>query len=201
MTIVGEGIVALPPDLATVSVGITMRGATADAAVAEMTQRARAVLDRLSALGIAERDRQSASLSLQPVYGDRGQDGVSVISGYEAATRVTVRVRDLEILGEVLGAVLEDGANRLGGLSFGLSEPTAAQDEARALAVADALRKARGLAKAAGVTLGPVLSIDEAGDGGGGATTFAATRADAVPNAAGETSVTARVTLVFAISQ
>ena len=59
--------------------------------------------------------------------------------------------------------MVADGANTLGGLSFGLEDDTEAMDAARRTAVADAQRKAALYAEAAGVKLGRILSITEAG--------------------------------------
>ena len=109
-------------------------------------------------------------------------------------------MRDLDKLGTVLEAALEDGANRLGGLNFGLRDPEPLMDAARAAAVADAMRRARVFAQAAGLTLGPVLRMHESG----GVMVpdmpmLEMARASDVPIATGETALTARVTMVFAL--
>ncbi|MCB4379052.1 DUF541 domain-containing protein, partial [Synechococcus sp. MU1644] len=117
---------------------------------------------------------------------------------FEARNAVTVRVRDLDGLGGVLDQVLEVGANTFNGLQFQLQDPSAAEAEARAAAVRDAMEKAAQLSEAAGVTLGPVLSLSE-----GGQTArpemFAAARSADVPIAAGELAVTARVSMSFSL--
>lgn len=117
---------------------------------------------------------------------------------------VRVRVRDLEKLGEILQAVLNDGANDLSGLSFGLQDPRPVEDTARHAAVMDALAKAQLLADAAGVALGPVLTITEGG--GGSQPMFDAPMArmelaSPVPVSAGETVISQRVTLVFSLGE
>ena len=197
ITVTGEGEVATVPDMATISLGITAENAEAGAAMDEASRVAEALLARLDEMGIAARDRQSSDISLRPVWSG-GNDGVERgISGFEAGNRLTVRVRDLDRLGEVLGAVLDDGANQLSGLTFGLQEPKPVMQDARRAAVADAMDKAKVLAEAAGVALGPVISIAEAGGGYAPAPMMEMARASAVPVAAGETVISTQVTMVF----
>ena len=88
---------------------------------------------------------------------------------YQADNTVTVRVREIAQLGGTIDALAGAGANRLYGIGFEVSEPRAALDAARREAVADARAKAELFAEAAGVTLGPVISIREGGMGGAGA--------------------------------
>ncbi|MBE9639118.1 SIMPL domain-containing protein [Salipiger pacificus] len=197
ITVTGEGEIATVPDMATVSLGITAENPEAGAAMDEASRVAEALLARLDELGIAATDRQSSDISLRPVWSN-GDDGTTRgITGFEAGNQLTVRVRDLDRLGEVLGAVLDDGANQLSGLTFGLQEPKPVMEDARRAAVADAMDKARVLAEAAGVTLGPVISIAEAGGGFAPAPMMEMARGAKVPVAAGETVVSTQVTMVF----
>jgi uncharacterized protein YggE len=75
---------------------------------------------------------------------------------------VTVRLRDVGGLGSVVDSLAKAGANRLYGIGFELADPKTALATAREDAVADARARAELYARAAGVTLGPVLSIREA---------------------------------------
>lgn len=202
ITVTGEGRAAAVPDMATVTLGVTAQDADAGAAMAETNRVAGAILDRLEGMGIEARDRQTSDLGLQPVWSNYRDDRAQEITGYEASNRLTVRVRDLAQLGDVLGAVTEDGANRLSGLSFGLQDPDPVEEEARRDAVADAMQRARVLAEAAGVTLGPVLSISESGGGYAPEPMMMMEARDkSVPVAAGETVLAARVTMVFSLGE
>ena len=114
-----------------------------------------------------------------------------------------VRIRDFTLLGGILDQVITDGANDLNGLQFGIQEPDPLVDAARQAAVADGIAKAQLLAGAAGVTLGPVQSISEQGGRPQPMMMeMAAARSSAdVPVAAGEVSLRAQVSMVFAISE
>ena len=119
---------------------------------------------------------------------------------YQASNMVTVKVRDVATLGAIVDAVTAAGANRLYGIGFDVADPKPALDEARKQAVADAQRKAELFATAAGVRLGALLSLSEGGNGGGPVPVFArADMAKAAPVEAGTVSVSADVSLVYAI--
>jgi uncharacterized protein len=202
ITVTGRGEVFAAPDEATVTLGVTTEAPEASVAMRDNSEAMGAVLARLAGLGIAERDLQTTALSLQPRWDHRqSSDGEPRITGFVATNMLTVRVRDLGALGGVLDATLGDGANTLGGLSFGISDDRALRDEARRAAVAEAVATARVLAEAAGVTLGRVEEIVEGG-GAGRPTPFA--RMDmamesSVPVAPGELSLAAQVTITWAL--
>ena len=202
MTVTGEGKVVAVPDMATVTLGVSAEAETARAAMDKTSAGVSALLARLDEAGIAPRDIQTSGLSLGPVWDNSRAGGEAPrITGFGAANTVTVRVREIEGLGSLLDAALESGANTLHGVAFGLQEPEPRLDEARAAAVVDAQRKAELYAFAAGVNLGSILSIAEDTGMAGPAPMFRmeAAMADAVPVAAGETSVTARLTIVWEI--
>jgi uncharacterized protein YggE len=163
-----------------------------------------AVLAAVAAAGVAERDVQTSSLSLSPRWEPpRPNETAPRVSGFVASNMVTVAVRDLGALGGVLDAVLDEGANTLHGLSFGVADDAELKDAARRAAVADATRKARVLAEAAGVTLGPVAEIVEGGGFGGPIANARMEMAmdGAPPVAPGELSLQATVTMTWTIGE
>ncbi|EKE45872.1 hypothetical protein OCGS_0098 [Oceaniovalibus guishaninsula JLT2003] len=204
---VGEGSVLSVPDMALVRLGVEARADDPGAAMQAMSEATRPVMDALKKAGIAERDMRTGQLSLRPDYADGPMDGRDEgprIVGHVASTTIEVRVRDLSALGGLLDQAVSVGATRFDGLDFMLSDPSGARDAALAGAVADAVRKARLMADAAGVGLGRTLEIVEEGGGGMPRETMAmdAMRAaEGVPIAAGETETTARVGVTFGIVQ
>jgi len=204
ITVSGRGEVSAVPDMATLMLGVTTEATEAASAMRLNSAAMAAVLSQLAAEGVAERDVQTSSLSLSPRWEPpRPQESDPRITGFVAMNMVTVVLRDLDALGGVLDAVLGEGANSLGGLSFGVADDAALRDEARRAAVADATAKARVLAEAAGVTLGAVQEIVE---GGGFDRPMPLARmdmamAEAVPVARGELSLQATVTMTWAIGE
>lgn len=161
ISVTGEATVHATPDIASVSLGVTTQAATAAEALSANTAALARVVDQLKATGIEPRDLQTSNLSVDPVWSSSDGNSQPQISGYSASNMLTVTVRDLDRLGAVLDRAVSDGANTLNGLSFGLSESARAMDEARQLAVKDALARAKLLTEAAGATLGPIVLIQE----------------------------------------
>lgn len=203
ITVTGEGSFAVVPDLAYVNLGVTQDAETADAALTAMSIAMTAVLARLDAAGIAPADIQTGQLSLSPRYDSSSYDGTPKMLGFTATTTVNVRVRDMAKLGGVLDAVVEDGANQFGGISFDVADRTAAMEASRRAAVADGRAKAELYAEAAGVTLGDLVTLNEQGGYMAPAPMMEARMAadaGSVPVAAGEVSLQSSVTMVYAIA-
>jgi uncharacterized protein YggE len=204
MTVSGVGEVAAAPDMATISLGVTTEGMEAADAMRRNSEAMTAVLAAVATAGVAERDVQTSALSLSPRWEPpRPNETAPRVSGFVASNMVTVAVRDLGALGGVLDAVLDEGANTLHGLSFGVADDAELKDAARRAAVADATRKARVLAEAAGVTLGPVAEIVEGGGFGGPIANARMEMAmdGAPPVAPGELSLQATVTMTWTIGE
>ncbi len=198
----GQGRVEAPPDMATLSLGVTAEAGTAREAMARNSDAMTAVLQRLRSSGIGGPDVQTSGLTLSPRYVQQGPDETPQVSGYVAQNVVTVRVLALDDLGPVLDAAVSDGANTMGGLSFGVQEPQALEDQARREAVEDARRKAEEMADAAGVALGPVRAIVEEGFGGGPVMMEARmAMANSVPVAEGEVTFESNVRMVFDLAE
>ncbi|MES2198261.1 MAG: SIMPL domain-containing protein [Pseudomonadota bacterium] len=163
ISVTGEASVSVPPDLALVDGGVTSEAKTArEASDANNNAMIKVVLS-LKATGIDQKDVQTSRLSLQPQSAPN-RTGPSAITGYRASNRVTIRVRDVTKVANVIDTLVGAGANEIGGITFMVSQASKLLDEARDKAVADARRKAEIYARAAGVTLGAPLSISEEGN-------------------------------------
>jgi len=207
ISVSGTGEITLPADQATIRVGVQSGGGTSAEAMNGASNATAAILALLADEGIAPTDVQTQGLRLTPVY-KRGLSGVDYtqISGYSAVNTVSVTTTDLNSVGQLLADIVELGGNRIDGVTFGLSDPDAHQDEARILAVQDARAKAELYAEAAGIAVGQVISITENGFSGRAVFEMAhqMTMADSsvadVPLAPGEITVSASVSLMYEIA-
>jgi len=162
VSVTGEATVSVAPDQAQIDGGVTSDARTAREASEANNAAMNKVMQALKGAGIEERDTQTSRLSLQPQYAPN-RTGTSPITGYRASNRVTIRLRDVTKVANVIDVLAGAGANDIGGINFTVSQPSKHLDEAREKAVADARRKAEIYAKAAGVMLGEPLSISEEG--------------------------------------
>jgi uncharacterized protein YggE len=119
------------------------------------------VVDRLKTLGIADKDIQTSNFNLNARFNYPNGGGEPVFAGYEASNQVSVKVRDVTKVGEVLDALVAAGANNINGPSFMLDDDTAAQQEARTRAFQRGQAMAQGYARMAGYTGVRLLEVSE----------------------------------------
>lgn len=161
ISVVASGEASVAPDLAVVSFAVSGSGKELAPTRDDVNQRSSAVLAALRKLGIREADLNAPDLSVHPEYDYR--KGQRLI-GYRVSRQMTVRIRDLDQLGEVQDAITAAGANEVHGARMEASDPSAAEHEALRSAFAAARAKAEVLAGAAGVGLGAVARLEEETD-------------------------------------
>lgn len=203
ISVPGIGRVSVQPDIATLRLGVLVVRPTAAAARESAAETMTAVLEALSAKGVVKKDQRTALLSLSPVTDYSPETGPRV-TGYQAANSVAVTVRDLAQAGALIDAALAAGATSMDGLEFSVDDPSAADEQARELAMADARRRAQTIAAASGVKLGAVTNVVE-GESGGPvpypalrAVAFKTEAAD-TPVEAGSQEIAVSVTAAYAI--
>lgn len=203
LTVTGEGSVSAAPDTATITLGVTTVAASAAGALSANSAAMASVTKILEAKKVPAQNIRTSGLSLRADYGPRTANQPPKITGYTASNTVVITLwGGVARTGTILDAVVNDGANRLDGLSFGFANPSALETQARKDAVADALARARTLAVAAGVKLGPIISITEAGSPVQPvASARLAAAAMPVPISPGTLDVTDRVTIVWSLEQ
>jgi hypothetical protein len=181
LSLTAEGQSRRTPDLALFSAGVVTQGRTAAEAMGENSRRMDGVVAALKRAGIADRDIQTSTISLQARYSNPEleaqvrarearqpyippvQPEAARIIGYEARNNVQVRVRRISEMGRIIDTLVASGANEVNGPSFTMDEPRSALDEARAAAVATARERAELYARAAEMRVVRIVSITEGG--------------------------------------
>lgn len=158
-SVTGEGKATATPDIAVVNAGVTAQGASVKQVQQDLNTKINAVTAAVKKVGVDAKDIQTTNYSIQPTYDF--QAPTQRITGYQANTNVTIKVRNLDLANGVVDAATGAGANQVGGITFDVSDKTKAENEARELAVAEAKKKAETAAKAAGFTLGKVINYSE----------------------------------------
>lgn len=120
------------------------------------------VLAALRRAGIADRDIQTSSISLNPEYRYEENQPPQLVA-YSASNQVTVRFRDIRNSGQILDILVAEGANQISGPNMTIERPEAALDEARANAVAAGRARAELYVRALGKRVARVISVSEAG--------------------------------------
>lgn len=149
------------PDTATFSTGVETRAPTATQALRDNSVQARAVIDRLKSLGIAEKDIQTTGINLRADYDYDQESRQNRFVGYVVSNQVSATVNEISKLGQILDAIVSSGATNLNGPSFSISDDSKLKDVARERALANAKSRAMSYARAEGYSGVRVLSISE----------------------------------------
>ena len=204
ISLTGHGEVNREPDMASVNVGVTIEADTAADAMQQQSERMNAVFAAVRAAGIADRDMQTSSLSLSPVYDYNRADDRPRLRGYNASNQITINVRDLDNLGAALDAVVDAGSNQINSVQFSVDDPSDALDQARVSAMSDARRKADLYAEAAGYRVARIVTISENTSYSPPMPMMArmeSVQNDAMPIARGEVSLAVDVNVTFELVQ
>jgi len=148
VTVMASGEVRVAPDMATVTFGVLLKRDSAQAAQAAVNRLILAAVGRLHALGIPDRQIQTADIGLEPSY-----DNAGTVTGYQARQTLAVVVDGLGLVGRVVDAGVRAGANTNVGITFGLRDENAARTSALAQAVGIARTRAAAAARALGQSL------------------------------------------------
>jgi uncharacterized protein len=206
VSVSGEGIFRVEPDMAIVRFGVVTHSDDPEEARRTNAAAAREAMNAVRELGIDERRIRMESLRLQPRREYVQETRRWVERGFEAVRDVVVHVDDIERLPDVVTRVVQRGANRLNQVSYELSNRDEARNAALRIAVENARSKAELMASVLGERLGPVRTITEQQFDFPrpmyrAAMDMAAVSAEAAPEpeafASGEIEVRATVQLVF----
>ncbi|MDO8531090.1 MAG: SIMPL domain-containing protein [Dehalococcoidia bacterium] len=204
----GEGRVAVAPDVAVLRLGVEADAPTVADASAKAAAAMDGIMSALKRSGVAEKDIRTQNFNITQLtrYDDKQQR--QIVLGYRVSNQVSAQLRDLSKVGAAIDDAAKAGGDltRVQGISFQVSNPTAAVTQARDQALKDALGKAQQIAKALNVKVGKPISISESGgavpvieksfDARSAAPAFAAA---ATPISPGESEVRTSVYIVFAI--
>ncbi len=201
----GEGVVSVRPDQASISVGVITQGTTAAAATDANASKAEAILAALRRLLGTTADIRTSFFSVSPNQRFPPGGGVPEIVGYTATNQFRVVIADTSAAGRVIDTATGAGANSVGGISFGVRDPTPLRQQALRLATQQARSNAEAIANGMSGRLGavisaaessvstPILGLDRSGGGGLAAVT--------TPVEVGNLEVRASVTLEIEVLQ
>jgi uncharacterized protein YggE len=192
------------PDVATLSAGVVTQAADGNAAMRQNAEQMTRVLAALKAAGVADKDVQTSGINLHPQYHYQDNQAPK-ITGYQASNTVSVKLREVARLGRVLDALVASGANQINGPDFGIDQPEPLYDQARLKALKLARERAQTYASALDLRVRRIVSINE----GGGAmpspmprmAMMKAEAFDSTPVAAGESSVSVNLDVVFELGR
>jgi len=162
ITVTGEGKVTSVPDIAKIQLGYKIEKRTVAEAQEDNTEKMNAMIKKLKEdFKIDEKDIKTTTYNISPRYDwNRGKQ---TLRGYEVRQNISVKVREMEKVSQILDSAGGIGLNQVGSLTFEIDDPEELKQEAREKALKAAKEKAEALAKVAGVKLGRIISFSESG--------------------------------------
>lgn len=201
-----DATVKAKPDLLQMRLGVVTESVDAGSALADNNLRMQSLMDMLAKIGISRDELATGQFQIRPEWSvpprPTPANWKREIVAYRVSNDLNLSTTRVDLAGDLLGLAQKSGANQIGGLSFGLSDPETYRRQAIAAATLKARRKAETLAGAAGARLGQIISLSLDSYGGyAGPELMKMERsmavADAVPVAAGKVDVKAGVTIIY----
>lgn len=160
ISVTGSGTASMKADEASVALGVQTENESASEAVGLNAELITEVIDAIKALGLTEDDMRTVSYSVSPLY---SKDDYTVVVGYRVVNMIEVEVTDMGLIGKVIDAAAENGANTIQGVSFGLSDENQEELKRQAYLAAldDAEEKAELIAERLELNITGVLYVSE----------------------------------------
>lgn len=161
----GTGEATAVPDTALLNLGVNKEAATVEAAQVEVNKIINKITADMKKLGIEEKNIKTTNYSVNPNYDFTA--GRQKANGYSVNASIEVRIKPIEKANQAIDIATADGATQVGSAQFVVDDKTQKklEDQARMDAVKEAKEKAQSLAKAAGISLGRVVDVQETGNG------------------------------------
>jgi uncharacterized protein YggE len=161
VSVSGSGKVTGAPDVANISLGVSVLEQTVAAARERAAASLGAMIDSMKQNGVEDKDIQTDQLSIYPEYDYRND--TQLLRGFRVQNTVNATIRNIDRTGEIVDDAVAAGGDSttINSISFSIDNPQKLKSEAREAAVADARARAETLAEAAGVSLGKAISITE----------------------------------------
>ncbi len=198
------------PDIANVGTGVQTRAQTAQAAMQDNATKTTALIAALTKAGIAKADIQTSGINLNAQYDYSNRDGQPSgprFIGYEASNQLSVKLRDIKKVGNLLDTMVAAGATNINGPSFSIENPAPMLVQARGQAMKDAKAQADFYAQAAGYRSARLVSISEGNSGGNppmpmmAVARFKADAAPVTPIEPGQVSASVTLTVQYALEK
>jgi len=154
--------VKVEPDIAFISGGVVSEARTAEEALQMNANDMAGVFEALEEAGVDRINIQTSNFSLNPRYEYPNNQPRKLI-GYTASNQVTAKITDLDEVGNIIDAMVSMGGNTFSGVRFAVEDTSDLMDEARKMAMQDAIDRADLYAEVSGYDVARIVTISESG--------------------------------------
>ncbi len=168
----GKGEVFAVPDIITFNYTIKETADTVSEAQTISNAKNNKILSILKEAGIEDKDIKTTSYNIYPKYEWQSgpcrdgfcESGKNVLIGQDVSQTISVKVRETEIAGDLLGKIGAVDVSNVSSLTFSVDDVDVLKAEARKIAIEDAKEKAKELEKELGIKLGDIVGFYESDD-------------------------------------
>lgn len=161
ISVSATGKVTVTPDIVTFNVGYEIDRSKLTDVQNELTNRSNALAQAIKALGVEDKDIQTATYSISPQTRYDDNLNTYVADGFGGTLVISVKVRNIKDAGKIIDAAIDAGANTISNVEYTVDNIDTVKQQARKLAAQYAKDKAEVLAEGSGVSVGSLISISE----------------------------------------
>ncbi|NMA57573.1 SIMPL domain-containing protein [Clostridium cochlearium] len=138
--VMGVGNLKVQPDMAVISLGIITEDKNLEKAQKENAQISSRVIRGLQNMGIDIKDISTANYNIEAQYDY--VDNKQVFRAYRVTNILSVNIRDVRKVGEIIDASVKNGVNNVASVRFTVSDLKQYNNRVLKLAVQDSVEKA-----------------------------------------------------------
>lgn len=157
----GECNISVPADVGYIQLGVETQDPDVKKAQSENAASMENIIEAVKDLGLSDDDITTSNYSIYPNYDYLDGSREKVPSYYVVSNTIKLKVKDLDLLSDVIDIATEAGANRAYNIYFDAEDTDEAKSDALSNAVADALAKADVIAQAADIKVVGIKTISD----------------------------------------
>lgn len=202
ISVTGYAEIYAKPDVAQITLTVLSENKDLGIASNQNSEKMNAVISFLEESGIGGRDMKTSSYNIYPRYEYKNDYQNRYLASYEVRQSLTIKIRDLDIVGDVISGATSRGANDISNLEFIIDNNELLKEQARQKAIENAKIKAQELGKDLGVSITEIIGFYESTNTPVFAQGNSKMYSDSVAAPSiqtGENSITSNVTIVYKI--
>ena len=137
----GTATIKVEPTIAIVNLGVVTEDMNLEKAQRENAVKATAIINELLKFNISKEDISTFTYNIEPQYDY--VEGKQVFRGYRVTNILSVIIKDLSKVGQIIDAAVSKGANRVDNIKFTVENSSLYYNKALSLAIINAVTKAR----------------------------------------------------------
>jgi uncharacterized protein len=148
VSVYGTATVHVAPNLATITIAVITQNKDALQAQQENAKRSVEVTKAVKGVSDPTLEVSTGGYAITVQHPIKGNVQTTEITGYQVTNTISVKLHDLNKVGEVLDQATLAGANSVNQVTFGLENNDASRREALSAATADAVARVQAIARA-----------------------------------------------------